>query len=615
MTVPQITESMIRQRASSQSWQRGVRYLKDDSVNNVTWRGTDAEGVLAAEVFGSDYDPYEIRISFHENEINHVYCSCPFDFGGDCKHIVATLLFLQHSPNEVEERPTVAGLIENLDREQLITLLKKITELQPSIIDAIEELVETIGDSSSVTASSTDELPDLIPPINENLLRRQIRGDMRNSIDTGYDGWGGESWYDSDLSSALNPAVSHIRALLDADQIDRALSVLEIATDAWDDAANSLDDYFYEYFSESDAEFLSDLNSLWTEAVLRANFSREERIEWAEKLEKWAETIFCGAELEMATRAAYDGWEYPPLVAAMEGKITEKGAWEGDAPHFADELALIRINLLEHKGDYQAALHLAEAEGQYLRYMQMLIKMRQSDKAIVEAKEVLKQPGDIHAVARTLLEVGEIEKALDIGQYGLTLEASKQDHMYSYWGFDAGKADLAEWLRDAAVTHDPELALTIAKKALQLSVSLNNYLRIQEVAGDNWESLKPEILSYVHNSEPSEQKVDIYLYEHMYKEVVQTVDGMRFFYDIDKVLDAVQNQFPEWAFRQCTSRAESIMDEGRAKYYDDAAEWLRRGREILLPAGLEKIWSTYINAVMEKHQRKYKLMPMLKAIA
>ncbi|MBC8505460.1 MAG: hypothetical protein H8D34_11415, partial [Chloroflexi bacterium] len=44
------------------------------------------------------------------------------------------------------------------------------------------------------------------------------------------------------------------------------------------------------------------------------------------------------------------------------------------------------------------------------------------------------------------------------------------------------------------------------------------------------------------------------------------------------------------------------------------AEWLQRGREILLSAGKKDMWNAYLDQAMDKHQRKYKLMPMLREL-
>ena len=69
------------------------------------------------------------------------------------------------------------------------------------------------------------------------------------------------------------------------------------------------------------------------------------------------------------------------------------------------------------------------------------------------------------------------------------------------------------------------------------------------------------------------------------------------------MLDAVQGQYPDWAFQQCRKQADEIMDAGRSKDYDAAAEWLRRGKDILAAAGKSAEFSSYLKMVMEKHHR------------
>ncbi len=83
---------------------------------------------------------------------------------------------------------------------------------------------------------------------------------------------------------------------------------------------------------------------------------------------------------------------------------------------------------------------------------------------------------------------------------------------------------------------------------------------------------------------------------------------------MDRVIEAVKGRFPEWAFDKCRWRAEEIMNAGRADRYDEAVRWLRRGRDILLAAGRKAQWETYLQSLLEKHQRKHKLVPMLKAL-
>jgi hypothetical protein len=52
---------------------------------------------------------------------------------------------------------------------------------------------------------------------------------------------------------------------------------------------------------------------------------------------------------EPAMAAAEQGWDYPPLVQVLQGEITERGAWEKEAPSYADALTIARLNVLERQ--------------------------------------------------------------------------------------------------------------------------------------------------------------------------------------------------------------------------------------------------------------------------
>src|SRR2546422_1043752 len=97
------------------------------------------------------------------------------------------------------------------------------------------------------------------------------------------------------------------------------------------------------------------LNEWWTEALLTADLTPDERQDWAESLREWQQTIedsdkIYDQSLKMAVTAAEQGWDYPPLVRVLQGEITQQGAWEGEAPHYADELAVARLNILQRQG-------------------------------------------------------------------------------------------------------------------------------------------------------------------------------------------------------------------------------------------------------------------------
>src|SRR5919205_3624973 len=106
MSLPPLNETLIRQHASAESFERGRDYYQQGAVLSLVLRGM----VLTAQVEGSDRVPYVVRCTFDANGIAEAVCTCPYDWGGWCKHIVATCLAYIHHPEKVEERPPLDTL-------------------------------------------------------------------------------------------------------------------------------------------------------------------------------------------------------------------------------------------------------------------------------------------------------------------------------------------------------------------------------------------------------------------------------------------------------------------------------------------------------------------------
>lgn len=140
MKQPQITEEMIDALdVEPRVYERGEDYFENGAVLGVKQRGD----LLSAEVQGSDDEPYRVTIRLNKQGISATDCTCPYteEWSGVCKHVVAVLLTLCYDEADVEQRPSVAELIADLDAQQLRKLLAKLAERDPAVADAIDELV------------------------------------------------------------------------------------------------------------------------------------------------------------------------------------------------------------------------------------------------------------------------------------------------------------------------------------------------------------------------------------------------------------------------------------------------------------------------------------------
>jgi len=80
------------------------------------------------------------------------------------------------------------------------------------------------------------------------------------------------------------------------------------------------------------------------------------------------------------------------------------------------------------------------------------------------------------------------------------------------------------------------------------------------------------------------------------------------------VADAAIATRPDWVIAASRKQAEDIMNGGKAQYYGAAARWLARARDAYRAANREPEWRAYRAELLVQHARKYKLVPLLKAL-
>lgn len=152
MEFPSLTKDDIKAHTAGGSFQRGQQYLADGSVQSL--KQTD-EHTLKAKVQGTDVHPYLVTIQFDPDEISGVQCTCPYHGGTWCKHIVATLLkVLAMDEVPKTESAAVDKLVTDLDRDDLISLVERLVEHNPRLLDQLErEHARLAGEGSHADES------------------------------------------------------------------------------------------------------------------------------------------------------------------------------------------------------------------------------------------------------------------------------------------------------------------------------------------------------------------------------------------------------------------------------------------------------------------------------
>lgn len=408
-------------------------------------------------------------------------------------------------------------------------------------------------------------------------------------------------WATGGMVDELRGLIHQAQPFIEAGDGRGGLVILEAVTQVYVDRWVEFDDsdgYLGEFFAE--------FGPLFAEAILSADLSPKERQAWAKKLTVWQDEVEpygIDQGFQMAIAAAEQGWDYPPLQQSMQGHITEEGAWEGEAPWYAHDLAMARLNVLERQGKMIEYLNLAEAEGETAKYVTMLVKLGRSQEAIEYSLRYLVMADDALELAQALQKHDRPQGAIRIAEHGLTL----QGETYA----------LARWLRDlSACLEQPKVALRAARAAFADSCTLEDYHAAQLIAGPEWPSVRAELLELLDAASHASGRIDIYLYEGMVDAAIHTMDqGAYFGYDtIGKVVDAALQSHPDWAIRQCKKQAERIMDSGKSKHYHHAERWLEKVRQAYRAAERVEEWRAYLEGLIKLNARKYSLRPRLESL-
>ncbi len=127
-----ITREKIQSLCIPQSYDRGVNYFQEGRVRELDLVGEQATG----KVQGTRL--YEVRLDLSREDFG-ARCSCPYDWGGYCKHIVAVLLQLGQTDLDAmrtsseEREQKVKSALQKADEGKLKEFLKQEFEGSPDL--------------------------------------------------------------------------------------------------------------------------------------------------------------------------------------------------------------------------------------------------------------------------------------------------------------------------------------------------------------------------------------------------------------------------------------------------------------------------------------------------
>ncbi|MDP4023278.1 SWIM zinc finger family protein [Methylobacterium sp. NEAU 140] len=583
------SEAAIRALTTPEVYERGRSYQRAGAVSGLVARGAE----ISAAVEGSEAEPYRVTLRIADGAVAETRCTCPYEWGGACKHVVAALLALRAKPGALAERPPLREILEPFGRDALADLILRRAVADSDFAGWIE------ADLATTVDPDAGRRPIDTAPVAERtraLLASPYRRD---------DYWDG--YRTRGNAEALRALVEKAVPFLQVGDGRNALRVLEAVAgpfvESWT-AYGYVDD-------ETDYLLFDDLAALMAEAALTSDLTEAERTDLAETLRAWDDAIGEAFEpvFPVAVRALETGWDEPELDAVLAGA---PGPWPPEDADLEDlRLTAVRLRVLDGCGRHDAYLNLARAAGAHTRVAAMLVRLGRVGEAVAYAGPTFTKPAESLDLAQTLAAAGRRKEAVAVADAGLTL-GQGQSRDDADWHRGGSPVPLARWLRETATG---TCALRAARVAFARTLSRDDFDAVRKPAGRDWPSVRAELLAELVAAERAPDRPEILLREGLIDEAVASVrDGPAHTVRDDVLLalmDAAHARHPDWVIGLAERRAARIMDEGATGSYAQAAEWLRRAALAYEADGRIDAWSARIEGLIETHKRKYKLRPLL----
>jgi hypothetical protein len=214
---------------------------------------------------------YRVAITLDEAGVRSASCTCPYDFGSYCKHIVAVLLTYIRQPEAFAAQSESSDPPRSASADQLRALIRTLLDQKPDLNDWFQVMIHSI-----TTTSPADAPPARRTPVDTAAYRRQIQHavgqvDYRRHWDT--------IWA---AVSALEAAHAQARTFLHGGDFDNALALMRVLGE------EVIPDYGDLEEETQLADFLDVWGSDLTEAILGANLPDDERRQLSQQLTRWA---------------------------------------------------------------------------------------------------------------------------------------------------------------------------------------------------------------------------------------------------------------------------------------------------------------------------------------
>jgi uncharacterized Zn finger protein len=560
--VPRLTEAQVRQLGSQQSFERGKSYYRDGAILEPVRQGLE----LRAQCEGSEDEPYKVSATLDQHGIVDASCTCPYDWGGACKHIVALLLTYVHEPQTFHIIPPLETLLAESSREQLMALIREMVKREPGLLSMVE---------LAAVATQPGDKNQASKPRDVSTYRRQARRAMHSES---------PHRIESELRALRAAAVRVAQAddWLNAGAIYHA--ALSEAVQGYDDMVQSMDD-------DGDiAIVIDELAQGLCKSLQLGQADATTRQEWLGALleAELTDIEMGGIDLAPSAREAVlehaNAAEWAWIEERVRAAILQSRDWARSA------LVRLLAEGLERCGRKDDAEALIRDLGTPEQQAHLLISTGKIDAALELIKTiVVGKPGLVTQFADALVQAGAQTVAR-----ALVLEHGSDHWSHRDW--------LAQYYRQYGT---PQEAVEAQQQVLLGAPSVEAFQTLRQVSrkAGTWEQVRASVLNALQRQKNFGALVDIALHEGDVARALELLprvsDG---WHDYTwEVAQAAEKEHPHAAIGLYQELAERAITQKSRGAYQQATTYLKRVKQLYGRLKAPADWETYVQALHTRY--------------
>ncbi|MEJ7617947.1 MAG: SWIM zinc finger family protein [Pyrinomonadaceae bacterium] len=558
--LPQLSEAHIRKLASGPSFERGQAYYDDGAILEPVRQ----EMELRAECAGSAYEPYQVSATLAKGGITKTSCTCPYDQGGICKHMIALLLAYVHEPQSFRDIPPLTAMLAERSKEELIGLIGEMIKQKPELLSIVE-----------LSAAARQAKPG--KPLDVTAYRRQARRALQHESPRAVE---------KELQALRETAARFGKT---GDWLN-AGAVYHVALD---EAVRGYDDMLQQMDEDGDIAIqVDECAQGLSQSLQKSSADSQTRRAWLEALleAELADIELGGIDLAPSAREAIlkqaSDEEWAWIEKRVRTVIAKSRDWGREA------LVGFLAEGQKRRGRAGEAAALIREAGTPEQQVLLLAKEGEIEQAVRQMREILKsKPGLATQFADALVQAKAKGAAIEL----VAERAEKGDSWCASW--------LAKYYRQHG---NAEEALAWQRKVFLAQPSVEAFKALGEVSrkSGTWEQVKIDALAALERKKAVSPLIEIALHEGDVARALSLLPRVErgAWRDYKReVAQAAEKKHPEAALVLYQEMAERAIGERQRRSYEAAAQHLKRVKAMYERLNTQAAWDAYLQGLRSRY--------------